>query len=73
MIDYRIILQILHSHAQESSSPIEVAEKKEWARDKGLIFFPSQKKNFNVKINSLNAIQYLQRMRLLYTILLRSN
>lgn len=73
MIDHRIILQILHSHLQGGLPLFPVKEKREWVSDNSLIIFPSHKQDYERKINQLNAIQYLQRMRLLYTVLLNVN
>jgi hypothetical protein len=73
MIDHSIILQILHNHPREALPLFQGDEKRKWVRDNGMIIFPAETQNYKRKINQLNSSQYLQRMRLLYTILLRIN
>ncbi|HTE32997.1 MAG TPA: hypothetical protein VK666_21590 [Chryseolinea sp.] len=78
MIDYRIILQILHSHLLECSGALRTRANKahaikDWVSDDKLIIFPAKDYHYQERVDELNAVQYLQRTRILYTMLLRSN
>lgn len=70
-IDYKLILGVLHD--MDHATTLADAEKKEWAKDSSLIFFPSYPIHDNRNINTLNTLQYLQRIRLLYPTLMRPN
>jgi hypothetical protein len=73
MVDYRIILQILHSHVLDCASTLMVSEKRDFVNDDNVIIFPAADYHYQDKINSLSALQYLQRTRILYTTLLKAN
>ncbi|MEJ7643675.1 MAG: hypothetical protein WKF87_03710 [Chryseolinea sp.] len=72
MIDYRIILQILHTHLMDSHGLI-VKEQREWVSDDSMIIFPVSVPGYEQKVNALSAKQYLQRTRILYMTLKKFN
>jgi hypothetical protein len=72
MIDYRIILQILHTHLVDSNGLI-ISEKRDWVSDDQMIIFPVGIPGYEEKVNSLTAKQYLQRTRILYMTLKKFN
>jgi hypothetical protein len=69
MVDYRIILQILHSHLLECAGNISLYETKEWISDKQMIVFPITNEGYHERIGELNPLQFMQRTRILYTML----
>lgn len=73
MIDHKIILNIINDRETTPETQCGQNKKNELSRDSRFIFFPMNVTNYNEKVNALDAIQYLQRIRLLYTMLLRSN
>lgn len=73
MIDYRIIRNIININESGPPSQLEENKKQEWSSDSRFIFFPVKKGNYSERVNALEAVQYLQRIRLLYTMLMRTN
>lgn len=73
MIDHKIILNIINERETTPETQCGQNKKSELSSDSRLIFFPMNVTDYNEKVNALDAVQYLQRIRLLYTMLLRSN
>ncbi len=71
MVDYRIILQILHTHLMDSSGLI--VNERERVSDDQMIIFPVALPRYEQKVNALTARQYLQRTRILYMTLTKFN
>jgi len=74
MIYRRIILQllVLHSEGKNQGAP-HSENKTECVQDRALIFFSIMHPNYHRKLNALTASQYLERLKVLYPILGRSN
>lgn len=73
MIDYKIILTTLDNSEQDQLIHTAGHKRTGWSRDSQFIFFPLERPDYHEKINSLNAVQYLLRVRLLYTMLMKPN
>jgi hypothetical protein len=67
MVDYRIILNILRNNLRDSSSLRYTKERQAWISDKNFIIVRPGTREYPAKINSLNAVQYIERIRLLYS------
>ena len=67
MIDYRIILNILRSNLRDSSSLRYSKERCAWINDENFIVVRPGTSEYPTKINALNAVQYIERIRLLYS------
>ena len=67
MIDYRIILNILRSNLRDSSAQLYTKERCAWIHDENFIVVRPGTSEYPTKINSLNAVQYIERIRLLYS------
>jgi hypothetical protein len=72
MIDHRIILHYLYHTTVECAARFHEL-KKECTIDTALLFFPFTRRGYYDRLNSLNASQYLQRLKILTPILGRSN
>jgi hypothetical protein len=74
MIDHKIILHILMLHSNERTNALQLPVTKEaCVSDDAFIFFPVIGQNYQDKVNALNTVQYLERLRVLYPILWRNN
>jgi hypothetical protein len=74
MIDHRIILQLFVLQSEEKKQGTHRKEgRAEFVQDKALIFFSIVSPNYYRKLNALTANQYLERLKVLYPILGRSN
>lgn len=73
MIDYKTILTIVGNSEQDRFIHTDNHMRTAWSRDSQFIFFPAERPDYHEKISSLNAVQYLRRIRLLYTMLMKSN
>lgn len=69
MVDYRIILQILHNHLLECSGHTSIEGNRPWVLDENMIVFQSSDSRYHERIADLNALQFLQRTRILFTML----
>ncbi len=67
MIDYRIILNILQSNLRDSSAQLHTKERCAWIDDANFIVVRPGTSEYPTKINSLNAVQYIERIKLLYS------
>ncbi|HEY5745250.1 MAG TPA: hypothetical protein VIU12_04155 [Chryseolinea sp.] len=67
MIDYRIILNLLRSNLRDSSAQRPTQERCAWVNDENFIVVRPGTSAYPTKINSLNAMQYIERIRLLYS------
>ena len=67
MIDYSMILNILRNNLRDSSTQIYTKERCAWINDENFIVVPPGTSEYPTKINSLNATQYIERIRLLYS------
>lgn len=67
MVDYRIILNILRSNLRDSSAQLYTRERCAWINDANFIVVRPGTSEYPTKINSLNATQYIERIRLLYS------
>jgi hypothetical protein len=72
MIDHRIILNILYHTGPDRTALIEET-KRECSADSAFIFFPFYNENYYRWLNGLNPKQYLLRLRMLYSLLWRTN
>jgi hypothetical protein len=74
MIDHRIILQLFVLQSEEKKQGRQRKEgRAEFVQDSALIFFSILSPNYYRKLNALTANQYLERLKVLYPILGRSN
>ena len=74
MIDHRIILQLFVLQSEEKKQGTHHKEgRAEFVQDKALIFFSILSPNYYRKLNALTGSQYLERLKVLYPILGRSN
>ncbi|SHH34426.1 hypothetical protein SAMN04488109_3789 [Chryseolinea serpens] len=67
MIDYSIILNILRSNLRDSSAQRYTKERCAWIDDANFIVVRPGTSEYPTKINSLNAVQYIERIKLLYS------
>ena len=74
MIDHRIILQLLVLQSQEKNLLAHHAKNRiEFVQDGSLIFFSIVNPGYYSKLKALTPNQYLERLKVLYPILGRSN
>lgn len=67
MINYSIILNILRNNLRDSSAQLYTKERCAWINDENFIIVRPGTSAYPTKINSLNAMQYIERIRLLYS------
>jgi len=67
MTNYSIILNVLRNNLRDSSAQLYTKERADWARDDNFIVVRPGTREYPAKINALNAVQYMARIRLLYS------
>jgi hypothetical protein len=74
MIYRRIILQVFVLQNEGKNQEVHHSvDRTECVQDRALIFFSIMNPNYHRKLNALTASQYLERLKVLYPILGRSN
>lgn len=72
MVDHRILMHILYENVAERIISMSKTSEKQ-VSDSAFVFFPIARKEYQEKLNTLKASQYLERLRMLCPILGRMN